>query len=103
MMALGAFIPSPRDPVQGWFAGNVKSGRVGGDFAIGAFPNGNVLRQKRLVRRLLPGSILLGTPNSVPWIGRNVRGVHRELDSIRQYGLPARVVEDFVSDKEDVQ
>lgn len=85
MMLLGPCIPSPGDPTQGFFQTLMKSGRVGGNFAIGALPDGVTQRQKFPVTLLTAGTILL-TPQPPPALGRVIAGVHR-WSGIRQYGI----------------
>ena len=85
VMLLGPTVPKPGDPHRGFFQLGTRSGRVGGDFAIGALPDGSTQRQKRPVHCLLAGSVLL-TDNPPAFVGRVLRNVH-QWSELRHYGL----------------
>ncbi len=94
---LGPVVPKPNDPHRGFFKLGVKCGRLGGDFAVGPLPDGSTNRQKRPVRCLLAGTVLL-TPSEPPLIlGRLLSGVH-DWPAIRHNGmapvLPCRLDDD---------
>lgn len=78
---LGPAVPRPVDPARGFFSFDVRSGRLGGDFAIAP----GMQRQKRPLRCLQRGTVLL-TESPPSWIGRLVGGVHEDR-RIRHYGL----------------
>ncbi len=87
VMLLGPTIPKPGDPYRGWYQCGVRAGRVGGEFSISALPDGSTERQKRPVRCLGAGTILLCDHSPPPlWVGRLVRGVHHWAD-LRHYGV----------------
>ncbi len=85
VMLLGPTVPKPGDPHRGFFQLGTRSGRVGGDFAIGPLPDGSTQRQKRPVHCLLAGSVLL-TDNPPAFVGRVLRNVH-QWSELRHYGL----------------
>ena len=99
VMLLGPCIPRPGDPTRGFFQTTLKSGRVGGNFAIGELPGGVTQRQKFPVTLLQAGTILL-TDQAPDSLGRVISGVHR-WSGIRQYGiaplLPVRLEDDLLN------
>lgn len=86
-MLLGAAVPRSSDPHRGYFIFGVRCGRLGGDFAIGALPGGPGERQKRPVRCLLAGSVLLAPADVPRLVGRVLRGAHPQIEFIRHYGI----------------
>ena len=88
-MLLGPAIPSPGDPHRGFFRTIMKSGRVGGDFAIGELPGGSTQRQKYPVTMLSAGTILV-TDNPPRYLGQVPGGIH-EYSGIRQYAIAPAV------------
>jgi CRISPR-associated protein Csm4 len=99
MMLLAAAAPASTDPFRGFGRLTTRAGRLGGDYAVGATPDGQVLRQKRPVTMLERGSVLVGAPQ--PFVGRLVGGVH-SFAPIRHYGmavcLPVRLSETLASE-----
>jgi CRISPR-associated protein Csm4 len=99
-MILGPAVPRPGDPQRGFFSIGIRCGRLGGDFAVGGLPDGAVDRQKRPVRCLLAGSLLLPPAGVPPLIGRVLRGAHPRIEAVRHYGiapaLPCRLVPDLL-------
>jgi len=99
-VCLGPVTPARNDPVCGFFSFGFRCGRVGGDFAIGALPDGSSQRQKRPVRCLLRGSVLVQSPPPL-FVGRLVHGVH-QCPAIRHYAmaplLPCRLDEPTLAD-----
>ena len=85
VLLLGPTVPKPGDPHRGFFQLGTRSGRVGGDFAIGPLPDGSTQRQKRPVHCLLAGSVLL-TDHPPAFVGRVLRNVH-QWSELRHYGL----------------
>lgn len=85
IMLLGPVVPRPEDPSRGFFKTTIKSGRLGGAFAIGEIPGGTTQRQKYPVTMLSAGSVLL-TENRPESLGRVLSGIH-EWKKIRQYGM----------------
>jgi hypothetical protein len=102
VMLLGPAIPRASDPCRGFFKLGIRSGRVGGDFAIGALPDGSTQRQKRPVRCLLAGTVLRVDAKVPDYVGRAVSGVHPSFEAIRHYGmapvLPLRLDQDVLHD-----
>ena len=98
-MLLGPVIPSPGDPNRGFFQTMMKSGRVGGNFAIADLPDGTTQRQKFPVTMLTAGTILV-TQTPPQFLGNVIRGVH-EWEEIRQYAiapvLPLKLSEEILS------
>jgi CRISPR-associated protein Csm4 len=86
VMLLGSVVPKPTDPHRGFFKWGIRRGRLGGDYAIGALPDGSTVRQKRPVRCLLTGSVLLSEPPAPSYVGRLVAGVHA-FPAIRHYAM----------------
>jgi CRISPR-associated protein Csm4 len=90
---LGPAVPLSGDPAAGFFNVGTRAGRLGGDFATGATPSGSTERQKRPVRCLLRGSLLVAAPPP-PVVGGLVDGVHED-PAIRHYAigllLPCRI------------
>jgi len=85
ILLLAPVVPAPHDPAEGYFQFGVRTGRVGGDFAIGPLPDGSNSRQKRPVRCLLPGTVLF-TEAPPPYVGRVIQGVHT-WNALRHYGM----------------
>lgn len=100
-MLLSLAVPQPQTPARGFFVGGVRSGRVGGEFAINQLPDGSVQRQKRPVRCLMTRTILFTEEPPPPFVGRLVSGVH-EFEALRHYGiglvLPLRLSDAVVQD-----
>lgn len=98
-LLLGPVVPRPADPNRGFFVGNVKSGRVGGDFAIGLLPDGSSIRQKKPIHMLLAGTVLAASPPP-DYVGRLIAGVHPTCPEIRHCGLaptlPCRLAESLL-------
>ena len=85
LVLLGSFVPKPSDPAPGFVNFGVHCGRLGGDFAIGPTPDGNVQRQKHPVCCLRRGTVLLSTdPPQI--VGRVLSGVH-PYSEIRHCGM----------------
>jgi CRISPR-associated protein Csm4 len=85
VVLLGSVIPRPDDPSRGFFQTHVKSGRLGGNFAIGPTPDGEARRQKYPTLMLSTGTVLL-TDNAPDSVGRVITRVHH-WPGIRQYGI----------------
>jgi len=84
---LGPAVPRAADPPRGFFKLGTRCGRLGGLFAVGPLPQGASTRQKRPVRVLQAGTLLLA-PEGVPsFVGRVLREVHPQIQAIRHYGL----------------
>lgn len=86
VMALAEFVPAPSDPVIGAFDWSMRSGRLGGLFAVDATPAGSILRQKKPVLRLGAGSVLITDGRTPEQLGRILGDVHED-PCIREYGL----------------
>lgn len=99
VIILAPAVPKRTDPCRGFFKMGLRHGRLGGDFSIGELPGGSMVRQKRPVQCLLPGTVLL-TNDVVRSIGRVLSGVHPEVESIRHYGmapaLPCQLASDVL-------
>ena len=84
-MLLGPATPRPTDPARGFFDFVVRAGRLGGEFAVGATPDGSTERQKRPVVCLSRGTVLVGDcPGG--FVGGLVAGVH-PYAGIRHYAM----------------
>lgn len=99
LMLLGPAIPRPGDPHRGFFKTTVKSGRLGGSFAIGEIIDGKTQRQKYPVTLIQAGTVLI-TDEAPSFLGRVISGVH-ESPRIRQNGiaptLPLRLADEFLN------
>jgi len=62
-----------------------RSGRLGGDFAIGPTPDGKVQRQKKPITTFTTGSVF-HYRSSAQWIGRVLRNIH-PYAPIRHYAM----------------
>lgn len=85
-MTLGPALPTASDAPPLSTRSVMHWGRVGGDFSIGALPDGSVIRQKRPVIAWATGSLLETAPGR-PWIGHAPAGVHPAFSAIRHCGM----------------
>jgi len=84
-MALSNFVPSPKDPVHGWYDLTVKFGKLGGPYSLGPTEKAAHCPFKKPLVMLKAGSVFFDNPVQ-EWYGRVVSNVH--FDSrIRHYGI----------------
>jgi CRISPR-associated protein Csm4 len=100
VMLLSACAPAAEDPTEGYWKLHTKSGRLGGDWAVGPHPSGKHNPYKKPLTILTAGSVFK-TAQPRPFYGRLVAGIHANFKEVRHYGLapaiPVCLVEEALS------
>ncbi|RMH12951.1 MAG: hypothetical protein D6698_14575 [Gammaproteobacteria bacterium] len=86
LITLGPATPSKSDPPARYAPIDIRAGRLGGLYAIQVTESGSTRREKRPVRMLRRGSVLMANGSHRSWIGRLVGSVHED-PAIRHYAF----------------
>lgn len=86
VLLLAACAPADRDPADGFWKLQTKTGKLGGDWAVGSHPSGIHNPFKKPLLMLSAGAVLK-TDSPRPFYGRLVDQVHSDFPEVRHYGL----------------
>jgi CRISPR-associated protein Csm4 len=86
VMLLANCVPAAEDPTDGFWKLTTKSGRLGGDWAVGPHPSVTNNHKKKPLTLLTAGTIFKTTTPRA-FYGRMVDGIHPDFPEVCHYGL----------------